>query len=266
MAKRSASAAAGRRRRGAVATIVVRRAVVAALALALGAVIAYAAVQLSADSRLALGDVAVVGAQRTGAQTVVATAALARGRNVWLLDTAGAKQRVEALPWVASAQIRRAWPNRVSIAVSERVAVARLSLDANAPGAPYALVDGQGRVLESGTEQETDAQLPWLVVRPLPPDAGTAGAQLGSTAVGAGLDALRRFGELGVRMTEIEVEPITGISAITLSNMRVMFGGIDDLATKLALCDAIVKRITRPQDVAYVDVRSTSAPTVQYRR
>jgi cell division septal protein FtsQ len=67
-------------------------------------------------------------------------------------------------------------------------------------------------------------------------------------------------------MTEIQVEPVTGITAVTSSDVRVMFGGSDELATKLALYDAIVKRITRPQDVAYVDVRSTSAPTVQYRR
>jgi cell division septal protein FtsQ len=264
--KPSAGADAARRRRGAGATNVVRRAIVVALALALAAGIAYAAVKLSADPRLALGDVAVIGAQRTGADTVLGAAALPSGRNIWLLETAGAERRVAALPWVASDKIQRAWPNRVSITVSERVAVARLSLDASSPGAPYALVDGQGRVLESGSDQPADAQLTWLVVRPLPPDAGTSGAQLGSTAVGDGLDALRRFGDLGVRMTEIEVDPITGISAITLSNVRVMFGGVDDLTTKLALFDAIAKRITRPQDIAYVDVRSTSAPTVQYRR
>jgi len=105
-----------------------------------------------------------------------------------------------------------------------------------------------------------------LVFQPLPPDAGTVGAELAAGAVGEALEALRQFGELGVRMTEIEVEPITGISAITLSNMRVMFGGIDDIADKLALFDAIAKRISRPEDVAYVDVRSTSAPTVQYKR
>lgn len=266
MAKPSASAHGERRRRGATTMQIAQRAVIAMVALALCAGIAYTAVQLSDDPRLALTDVAVVGAQRTGTDAVLAAAALPRGRDVWLLDVAGAGRRVEALPWVASARVQRAWPNRVSIVVSERTAVARLSLDENAADGLYALVDHQGRVLESGTQQPADAQLPWLVVRPLPADAGTTGAQLGATAVGDALDALRRFSGLGVRMTEIDVEPITGITAITLSNMRVMFGGSDDLATKLALYDAIVKRITRPQDVVYVDVRSTTAPTVQYRR
>ena len=267
MAKRSANANSGRRR-GSPASNVVQRGIVAALLVVLGAGIAYAAVQLSADPRLALGDVAVTGAQRTGTDTVLAAAALPRGRDVWLLDTAGATQRVEALPWVASAQVRREWPNLVSIDVTERVAAARLSLDASTtePGMAYALVDAGGRVLESGTQQPADVQLPWLVVRPLPPGADVAGAQLGSSGVGDALDALRRFRELGVRMTEIEIDPITGISAVTLSNVRVMFGDVDDLATKLAVFDAIAKRIARPQDVAYVDVRSTSAPTVQYRK
>jgi cell division septal protein FtsQ len=266
MAKPSGSADPRRRRRGVAVTNVARRVVIATILLAVVAGIAYASVQLSADPRLALGDVVVIGAQRTGSETVLSAAALPRGRNVWLLDAAGAEERVHALPWIASAQLRRAWPNRVSISVSERVAVARLALDPGAPAGLYALLDAEGRVLESGSQEPADAQLPELVVRPLPPDAGTAGAQLGSSAVGDGLDALRRFNELGVRMTEIDVEPITGISAITLSKVRVMFGAGDELATKLTLFEAIVKRIARPQDVAYVDVRSTSAPTVQYRR
>lgn len=266
MAKPSASPKGERRRRGATSVPMVQRAVIAVLAAGVCAAIASAAVQFSADPRLALGDITVVGAQRTGSDAVLTAAALPRGRDIWLLDAAGATRRVEALPWIAAARVQRSWPNRVSIVVAERLAVARLSLDAGAADGPYALVDGEGRVLESGSQQPSDAQLPWLVVRPLPVDASTAGAQLGATAVGDALDALRRFGELGVRMTEIEVEPITGITAVTLANVRVMFGGSDDLATKLALYDAIVKRITRPQDIAYVDVRSTSAPTVQYRR
>jgi len=266
MAKPSISADAARRRRSTPPGDIARRTVIVVVAIAVAAGIGYGAVLLAADPRLALGDVSVVGAQRTGADAVLTAAALTRGRDVWLLDTAAAVQRVEAMPWVASAQIRREWPNRVSIVVSERVPVARLSLAGDAPDVPYALLDRQGRVLESGTQEVADEQLPRLVVDPLPPDASDAGAQLGATAVGDALDALHRFGELGVRMTEIQVGPITGISAITLSNMRVMFGGVDDLATKLALFDAIAKRIARPQDVAYVDVRSTSAPTVQYRR
>lgn len=266
MAKPSASARGERRRRGASKTQLVKRAVGAVLGLAACAGIAYAAIVVSADPRLALGDIAVIGAQRSGVDAVLTAAALPRGRDVWLLDTSGAARRVEALPWVASAHVQRAWPNRVSIVVSERTAVARLSVDETAADGPYALVDGEGRVLESGTQLSQDAALPQLVVRPLPADASTPGAQLGATPVGDALAALRSFSELGVRMTEIEVEPITGITAVTLANVRVMFGGSDDLATKLALYDAIVKRITRPQDVVYVDVRSTSAPTVQYRR
>jgi cell division protein FtsQ len=173
MAKPSASAATERRRRGAASASFPRRAVIAVLAVGLCTAIAYTSVQLSEDSRLALGDVAVAGAQRTGVDAVLTTAALPRGRNVWLLDTSGAARRVEALPWIASAHVQRSWPNQVSIVVTERVAVARLSLDAGAPGGPYALVDADGRVLESFTQQPSEAQLPWLVVRPLPDDAST---------------------------------------------------------------------------------------------
>ena len=266
MAKRSANADAARRRRTANAAVLARRVLIVAASIAVAAGIGYAAIVISADPRFALGNVDVAGAARTGTGAVLSAADLPRGRDVWLLDVAGARRRVEALPWVESARIERAWPNRVTISVTERVAFARLALDDEDPNSAYALVDAGGRVLETGTEQPGDAHLPLMVVQPLPPDAGTVGVVLAGSEVADALDALRRFGELGVHMTEIEVEPITGISAVTLSNVRVMFGTIDDLAAKLALFDAIAKRIGRPQDVAYIDVRSTSAPTVQYKR
>jgi cell division septal protein FtsQ len=265
MAKQSGNAGAARRRRGS-ATGLIRRIVIFTLGIAAVAGIGYGAFVLSADPRLALRDIDVVGATRTGTAAVRSAADLERGRDIWLFDTGAAMRRVEGLPWVASARIQRTWPNRVTISVTERVPVARLALDGADPTSTYALVDADGRVLESGSQLPDDARLPLLVVQPLPPDAGTAGAELAASTVGDALEALRRFGELGVHMTEIEVEPITGISAVTLSNVRVLFGGIDDIAAKLALFDAIAKRISRPQDVAYVDVRSTSAPTVQYKR
>jgi cell division septal protein FtsQ len=266
MAKPSGKAAANRRRRSWTAAALIRRTIIVAAITAVAVGVGYAAIVVSGDPRLALGDIEVTGAQRTGTTAVLAAADLPRGRDVWLLDVAGATRRIESLPWVESARVQRAWPNRVTVTVSERVAVARLALDAADQSSGYALLDADGRVLETGSQQAQDERLPLLVVQPLPPDAGTAGAVLAASAVGDALDALRQFGELGVRMTEIEVEPITGVSAITLSNVRVMFGRIDDLAAKLTLFDAIAKRISRPQDIAYVDVRSTSAPTVQYKR
>ncbi|MBV8366599.1 MAG: FtsQ-type POTRA domain-containing protein [Candidatus Eremiobacteraeota bacterium] len=221
---------------------------------------AYGGKTLASDPRFALDDVAVDGARRLPSADIIAAAALPHGRNVWLLDSGAASRAIERLPWVASATIARAWPNKVTIIVSERVPAARMAL----PGGAQALVDTGGRVLgyATGTSDQT---LPLLMIAPLPADAGVPGAQLGGTTVGESLEAMQQLSALGVRMTEVRDEPVTGFSAFTHSGVWVVFGDLQDLARKVELYDAIVKRVVQPSAVDYIDVRSTAAPTVQYR-
>jgi len=238
-----------------------RRLGLIALAAAIAAALAYGGMLLAADPRFALGDVAVNGAHRTAASDIIGAAALPRGRNVWLLDTGAATRAIEGLPWIATAHIERRWPNLVTITVAERVPAARIRLDAGAD----MLVDQDGRVL-GPVSQDSDVALPLLSVVPLPPDAGNAGAQLGQTSIGDALAAQRQLAALGVHMTEVDSEPVLGFSAVTADGLRVVFGDLDGLAAKVALFDAISKHIAQPETVEYVDVRSTAAPTVQYRR
>jgi cell division protein FtsQ len=223
--------------------------------------IGYAAVAAAADPHFALTDVGVRGAHRATANDILAAAALPAGRNIWLLNTTASRRRVEAMPWIASATIERGWPNQVAIVVTERTPAARVALAAQ----QFVLVDADGRVL-GNADDSADRALPVLAVRPLPPDAGTAGTLLGATTVGDALTATKALAALGVHVTEIQTEPVMGISAFTDANLRVVFGDLDDLARKVALYDAIRKRITQPDAIEYVDVRSPAAPTVQYRR
>src|SRR5207253_795999 len=59
------------------------------------------------------------------------------------LDEAAAAHRIERLPWVANARVRRRWPNTVSIQVRERAPAASVP----AAGGGWALVDDRGHVL-----------------------------------------------------------------------------------------------------------------------
>lgn len=254
-----ASARAIRRRGGVSAGDVVRRlGLTIAVFAAIGG-IAYGGMTLAGDPRLALGPVSVAGAHRVAPAEIIAAAAFPPGRNIWLLDTASAARSIAALPWIASATIERAWPNQVTIAVVEREPAARLELG----GGFSTLVDSDGRVL--GAAGAPDEALPALTVEPLPDGAGSAGAQLGATAVGGALDALRQLRALGVHMTEIDIDPVMGFRVVADGGPAVVFGDLDDLARKVALYDAIRKRIARPESVEYIDLRSISAPTVQYR-
>ena len=68
------------------------------------------------------------------------------------LDEAAAAHRIERLPWVADARVKRRWPNTVSIEVRERAPAA----SAPAARGGWALVDDRGRVLASVANAPAD--------------------------------------------------------------------------------------------------------------
>ncbi|HEY8547555.1 MAG TPA: FtsQ-type POTRA domain-containing protein [Acidimicrobiales bacterium] len=92
----------------------------------------------------------VVGAGgQVSAASVRWAAGVHRGDALLTMDEHGAERSIEALPWVADADVRREWPNTVRITVTERAPVALLD---SGPGLPQAVVDAEGRVLQIGGE------------------------------------------------------------------------------------------------------------------
>jgi len=229
---------------------------------------AFGSIREAGDPRFALRAVSVSGARRTGAVRVLAAAALPLGRNVWLLDVKAAARRVRSLPWIDTATIRRAWPNRLSIVVTERTPVARISLAASPseeePVPREALIDGSARVLDIQDASPSDAGLPRLIIAPATAAMRHPGSYAGQAASQA-LTAQRRLGALGIRATLVQVAPATGISVKIDGRQSVLLGTVDDLEKKVALTQVIAAKITHPDRVLYIDVRSVRAPTVMYR-
>ncbi|MBX3287535.1 MAG: FtsQ-type POTRA domain-containing protein [Actinobacteria bacterium] len=108
---------------------------------------------------MAVDQVAVSGAARSGDAAVRQAAGISKGRPVVSVDEAAAEARVEALPWVASAQVTSKLPHAVRIRVTEREPVAV------AGGGPAAvLVDRTGQALGPAG----DARLPEVVTDKVP--------------------------------------------------------------------------------------------------
>lgn len=85
-----------------------------------------AGIALAGSSLFALDGVDVAGARRLTPARVRAAAGLRVGENVLRLDLGRAEERVEALPEVRSATVRRAGALRVRITVVERVPAVRV--------------------------------------------------------------------------------------------------------------------------------------------
>lgn len=153
-----------------------RRRLLAVVAVAVVVGGAFAATQ---SPLLAVDQVAVAGAASTGVPAVQAAAGIEPGRPLVSVDEAAAAARVEALPWVAAAEITSHWPRTVRIQVTERVPVA---VAGEGPGA--VLVDRTGQVLGPAG----DAQLPVVRTASVPEPGGRlADETRGAVAVVVGL-------------------------------------------------------------------------------
>ena len=110
-----------------------------------------------------ISGISVTGVSGPRARTVERTAALERGQHLLTAPLDGARARVEQLPWVAEAVVRRAPPSTVAIEVTPRTPLLTVQTD----GASWkvddeaVLVDG-GRVIDAPVIALSGAELPEL--------------------------------------------------------------------------------------------------------
>ena len=81
-----------------------------------------------------------------------------RDRSLFALDLDGLRKSVELLPWVRTAAVRRIWPDRLMIQVTERVPIAFVRIDDSTQ-----LVDEDGVLLESKSEGLPSFDFPVLM-------------------------------------------------------------------------------------------------------
>jgi cell division protein FtsQ len=128
--RRSVNRSHSRRRR----TIVITVAVVAGLAASVW--------PLAHSALFSATALEVVGNNHTSTQAVLEAAGLVSHPPLIDVNTGASAQAVEALPWVASAEVELHWPDGVVVRVSERTVAA-----AAAEGSRWAELDKTGRVL-----------------------------------------------------------------------------------------------------------------------
>ena len=148
------------------------------------------------------------------------------------LDESAAERHIEALPWVARADVVRQWPGTVRITVVERQPAAVLQVSDD-PAAPLALVDATGRVLEIGAHPEG-----LIAVTEVP-----TGLEEGGRAPAAARDALRIAAAASQRMPGTIISLTVGLEATLGSGGVVLFGSTDDLDAKLTALSTVLARV-----------------------
>ncbi|GAA2569000.1 cell division protein FtsQ/DivIB [Pseudonocardia hydrocarbonoxydans] len=196
-----------------------------------------------------LGLLDVEGVEITGTldvpqADVLAAAAVVPGGPLAAVDTAGIAARVAQLPGIGSVEVGRGWPHTVTIAITERTAVAV----AGTPQGPMP-VDATGVVYPAPVAPG----LPQLTFGAVGPD---------DPSTRAALDVLAALPpELRAQVGTVDVTVGGGIPQVALGlteDRRVRWGPAEESARKAAVLAAL---LTQPGRV--YDVTSPALPTVR---
>lgn len=218
-------------------------------------VLAVAAVLIERSPLVELSEVRVEGTVRGDPETVREAAGLPLGRSIMRLDLGAAERRVEDLPLVADASLRRADALTVVISVRERRPVAVVET-----GGGAVLVDGDGVVIATGPE----ASLPVIAARqgvlpPMPP-----GANVRAVAAVANAHAVLTSlpGPLRAAVTRYEVGAADDDLELVLADtMRVRFGRAMRVPEKARALGALLEDAAG-SGARMIDVRAPGNPVV----
>jgi cell division protein FtsQ len=138
----------------------------------------------------AVRDIALSGEERTTAEAALSALAIAKGGSIFAVHPDAARTRLLTLPWVADAEVRRRFPDTISVRLIEKRPFA---LWRNAT--EVAVIERSGAVITSA-DASGFGHLP-LITGPGAPEAAAPiiDALAGEKAIEARLQAIERIGE-----------------------------------------------------------------------
>src|SRR5512147_2646787 len=104
-------------------------------------------VSVSADAGFVVRDIFVVGRDSTPKATLLQALALGSGAPILAIDLEAARTRIQALPWVRQASVRRVLPDTIVVEIVERRPLALWQHDKK-----FALIDEEGRIILRGDD------------------------------------------------------------------------------------------------------------------
>ena len=197
------------------------------------------------SSILTVHEERVLGAVHVSADAVRQAAAVPPGTQLARVDVPGVTQRVGALPWVQSVEVRRGWPNVLVIVVNERTPIAVVPA-----GKAFTYIDATATTFDSMAK--TPIGMPTLIAR----DTNRVAA---GVAVIAALPA--DFRKQVARVTATSRDNV--ILKLTPASY-VQWGSAQDSDRKYAVLSALLHLHARFYDVSAPDLPTTrgTAPTL----
>ncbi len=186
---------------------------------------------------------------------VLAAADVDRTGNLWLLNTAHIAQRIEAIPYVDRATVRRIPPSTLTIAVSEREPAACVR-----SGTREVTIDDSRRILQDGCGRESAVRInlpDFAMSRP--------GTQAGAPALPALLTDSRALRAANLDIRALEQDRFGQLVAVDRAGIRLLFGADADIVDKARLVGPVLAAAGPGRSVQAVDLRAPATPTLEFR-
>lgn len=180
-------------------------------------------------------SVTVTGNARLSAEELLAAAAIPTGKNIYRVSMKDARERLELQPYILTAEVKRRFPARVAITVTEREEVAAVKCTGG-----YAVIDKTGRVLRIAADTEEQMTVTGGTVEKALPGTDIV-MQDGHfiTNLTTILDELEKT-DLQVRLRRIQLDSSLDTVLITEHGLEIHLGGMDELSYKLQMCRNIL--------------------------
>lgn len=211
---------------------------------------------LMSSPLLAVRDIEVVGTRHLDPDAVRQLSG-ALNENILLLQTGAVERRLESQVLVADARVERTWPTGLRITITERAPWGYWEV-----GGRRSVIAADGVVLEGlGLRPPTGA--PVIVA------SGTGGVAIGGSVdedAARLVERLRRDlpERLGLGAAAFEYSPGRGLTVVTTDGLRVIFGGGEDYAYKLAVLQELLPELReRGLTAAEIDLRFGARPAVR---
>jgi len=192
----------------------------------------------------------------TSDTAIIAAADLAGHPPMISVSLGGTAEKVEALPYIASAKVSRHWPDGITISVTERAPVVQMA----GPLTSWSVLDGEGRTIQVGPDR-----LPGLVVLIVHTVTGgvppaPVGKSLPPTA-DAGLEVARTLPKaFSTQVVSLTLAPDNTISMALNSGITVLLGTATDLPAKYEDVATILAHETL-HPTSTIDVTVPQSPT-----
>jgi cell division protein FtsQ len=197
---------------------------------------------------LGLSEIAVSGQQMVPDRAIYERLALSGTRSIWTIDTDAARRRLETVPWIEKASLKRIFPDRLLIEIKERQPVA-IWRDANRAFA----VGPEGGVLGE-VDQTRFTRLPSVF-----------GVKAASNAPSI-IAIVRRVPELDARVALFERVAERRWTLHLKSGRRILLPADGEAHALLSLMKGPLGARLIDLDFEVLDLRVAASPAIEMRR